>query len=121
MYAGWLIGVIIGQTGVAYIIQIAVPALNFIYPIVIVLILLNALPEQYTSKRIFRIVVITTLLFSIPDFLKSINITNLEPAKALIPLAEYGISWFLPSVSAYVIALLIERFTQQAEPLQTEH
>lgn len=118
--AGCFIGVIIGQTGVAYIIQIAVPALNFIYPIVIVLILLNALPEQYTSKRIFRIVVITTLLFSIPDFLKSINITNLEPLKAHIPLAEYGISWFLPSVGAYVIALLIERFTQQAEPLQTE-
>ena len=93
----------------------------FIYPITIVLIVLNVLPERWASPAVFKMVVLVTFIFSIPDFLKSINITNLEPLKAHIPLAEYGISWFLPSVSAYVIALLIERFTQQAEPLQTEH
>jgi len=117
---GCIIGVIIGQTGVAYIIEIAVPALHFIYPLVIVLILLNALPEDYTSQKVFRIVVITTMIFSIPDFLKSLNILNLENTKQLIPLAEYGIAWFVPAVLSYGIALIIEHFTSKPEPLNPE-
>ncbi|MFD2825680.1 branched-chain amino acid transport system II carrier protein [Leeuwenhoekiella polynyae] len=117
---GCLIGVIIGQTGVAYIIEIAVPALNFIYPLVIVLIVLNALPEKYTSQKVFRIVVLTTIFFSIPDFLKSLNILSLENTKQLIPLAEYGITWFVPTILSYGIARIAEYFTSKAQPLNPE-
>ena len=117
---GCVLGVIIGQTGVAYIIDIAVPALHFIYPLVIVLIILNALSEKYTSQKTFRIVVITTLIFSIPDFLKSLNILSLENTKQLIPLSEYGISWFVPAVISFGIARIIVHFTRQFEPLKPE-
>ena len=117
---GCVLGVIIGQTGVAYIIEIAVPALHFIYPLVIVLIILNALSEKYTSQKTFRIVVITTLIFSIPDFLKSLNILSLENTKQLIPLSEYGISWFVPAVISFGIARIIVHFTRQFEPLKPE-
>ena len=117
---GCVLGVIIGQTGVAYIIDIAVPTLHFIYPLVIVLIILNALSEKYTSQKTFRIVVITTLIFSIPDFLKSLNILSLENTKQLIPLSEYGISWFVPAVISFGIVRIIAHFTRQSEPLKPE-
>jgi len=70
---GCLLGVLMGQFNVHYIIAVAVPALMFIYPITIILILLNVVPDKYASKQVFRAVVITTILFSIPDFLGSIG------------------------------------------------
>lgn len=62
-----ILGVVMGQFDVGYIITVALPALMFIYPLTIVLIFLNVLPEKYASKKVFRWVVVTTLLFSIPD------------------------------------------------------
>jgi LIVCS family branched-chain amino acid:cation transporter len=67
---GCIIGVTVGQFDVNYIINIAVPALMFIYPITIALILLNVLPDKYASKLVYRGVTIAVLLFSIPDFLQ---------------------------------------------------
>ncbi len=62
-------GVLIGQFNVGYIIAVAVPALMFIYPITIILILLNVVPEKIASPLVFKAVTITTIIFSIPDFL----------------------------------------------------
>ena len=66
---GCLLGVVVGQFDVHYIINIALPALMFIYPITIILIILNVLPDKYTSETVFKVVALVTLIFSIPDFL----------------------------------------------------
>jgi len=100
---GCLIGILVGSYQVGFIIDIALPALMFIYPITIVLILLNILPEKYASKRVFRAVVFITFLFSIPDFLK--HIIPLEKVQYLIdyiPLASYSLAWILPAVLMFV-------------------
>jgi len=70
------IGVLVGQMNVKYIIDVALPALMFIYPLTIVLILLNVIPDKYASKAVFRAVVLITFIFSIPDFLKLLNTTR---------------------------------------------
>ena len=64
-----LFGVIMGSFDVGFIIDIAIPALLFIYPISIVLILLNVLPEKWATPLVFRAMVITAFVFSIPDVL----------------------------------------------------
>ena len=64
----------VGQFNVGHIIAVAVPALMFIYPITIVLILLNVIPEQWSSSKVFKRVVSVTVLFSIPDFLGSVGL-----------------------------------------------
>ena len=64
-----IIGILVGSFQVDFIIILAVPALMFLYPITIVLILLNVIPDKFGSKIVFRAVVFTTFLFSIPDFL----------------------------------------------------
>ena len=94
----------------AYIITVAFPALMFIYPITIILILLNVLPEKWASPKVFKTVVITTIIFSIPDFMGSLG--NWAPRKEFfewIPLSEYRLGWVLPAVAVFVISNMVKK------------
>ncbi|WP_366511041.1 branched-chain amino acid transport system II carrier protein [Winogradskyella sp.] len=109
-----VIGVIVGSYNVGFIIDIALPALMFIYPITIVLILLNVVPSVYASKLVFRAVVITTFIFSIPDFLKFlINPEKLQPILEKIPLAQHSLGWVLPALVAFGLVNLFESKLQK--------
>ncbi|MFD1062739.1 branched-chain amino acid transport system II carrier protein [Winogradskyella litorisediminis] len=107
---GCIIGVIVGSYNVGFIIDIALPALMFIYPITIVLILLNVVPKKWASSLVFKSVVITTFVFSIPDFLKFIiNPTKLEKLVEKIPLAENSLGWVLPALIIFVFVNLLQK------------
>lgn len=107
---GCVLGVVMGQFDVHYIIAIAVPALMFIYPITIVLILLNVIPEKFASPKIFRAVIITTILFSIPDFLGSIGLGEaISGLQNYIPLSSFSMGWVLPAVVVFVLVNLIRK------------
>ncbi len=111
---GCLIGVIVGQFDVQYIISIAVPALMFIYPITIALILLNVLPETYGSKLVYRGVTATVLLFSIPDFLQ-IFVTEewVSQLKMFIPFSKYSLGWVFPSIAVFWLINISELFIKK--------
>lgn len=108
---GSLMGIVMGQFDVKYIIDVAIPALMFIYPITIILILLNVIPEKWASALVFRGVVITAFVFSIPDFLKI-----LRPSEGLtsiinaIPLASYNLGWIIPSLLIFIILNMYRHF-----------
>ncbi|WP_298546996.1 branched-chain amino acid transport system II carrier protein [uncultured Aquimarina sp.] len=105
---GCILGVVMGQLDVHDIIVVAVPALMFIYPITIVLILLNVLPDKFTSSVVFRAVVIITIVFSLPDFLASIGFKNqVQSILEMIPLGEYSLAWLLPALVTLVVMNLI--------------
>ena len=109
---GCLLGVLIGQFDVHYIIVIALPALMFIYPITIVLILLNVMPKKWASPAIFKAVVGVTFLFSIPDFLKFIiNPKSLEGIQNIIPFSQHSLGWVLPAVIIFIIVNVLKKFT----------
>lgn len=109
---GCVLGVLIGQFDVQYIITIALPALMFIYPITIVLILLNVLPEKLASPTIFRAVISVTFLFSIPDFLKFIiNPENLTGIQSYIPFSEHSLGWVLPALLIFISMNVFKKFT----------
>lgn len=102
-FGGCALGVVVGQFNADYIIDIALPALMFIYPITIVLILLNVVPEKLADTRVFRMVAITTLFFSIPDFLSAIGhggiLGNLTD---WIPLSTFSMGWVLPALLVFL-------------------
>ena len=107
---GCILGVVMGQFNVGYIIAVALPALMFIYPITIVLILLNVVPNKFASPRIFKAVIITTILFSIPDFLASVNIGDaVSELQNYIPLSEFSMGWVLPALLVFVGVNLLRR------------
>ena len=112
---GCFLGVLIGQFDVHYIIVIALPALMFIYPITIVLILLNVLPEKLASPTIFKSVVGVTFLFSIPDFLKFIiNPESLTGIQSYIPFSEHSLGWVLPALFIFIFVNVFKKFTTKA-------
>jgi len=103
-------GVLIGQLDFHSIIVIAIPALMIIYPITIVLILLNVVPEKFASATIFKAVVITTILFSIPDFLSAVELGDLVASlKPYIPLSQFSMGWVLPALVVFVLVNLNQR------------
>jgi branched-chain amino acid:cation transporter, LIVCS family len=109
--AGCVLGVAMGQFNVGYIIDIALPALMFIYPITIILILLNTLPERYATTMVFRAVALVTFLFSIPDFLGFFMAEGaLDAITAYIPLSNYSMGWVLPAVLVFVLVNLFQSF-----------
>ncbi len=102
---GSVLGVIMGQFNVAYIIAVALPSLMFIYPVTIILILLNVVPDKFATPFVFRAVTMTTIFFSIPDFLGSIpSITLHADTFSWIPLQQYSLGWVLPALITFFIA-----------------
>jgi len=100
-----------GQFNVHYIIAVAVPALMFIYPITIILILLNVLPDKYASPLVFKAVIVTTVLFNIPDFLESIGFGDtISSVKDLIPLSAFSMGWVLPAGVCFFLANLFRKY-----------
>ena len=113
---GCLIGVAVGQLNVEYIIAIALPALMFIYPITIVLIFLNVIPGRYASPQVFRTVVLTTLVFSIPDFMESAGApASYTDIFSGIPLRQYSLGWLLPAMLVFVGANMILIYSKVKE------
>lgn len=108
---GSLMGIVMGQFDVKYIIDVAIPALMFIYPITIILILLNVIPEKWAPTLVFRGVVITTFIFSIPDFLKIlVPSENLDAIIGTIPLGHYNFGWIIPSILMFIALHIYKHF-----------
>ncbi len=105
-----IIGVLVGQFDVHYIIVVALPALMFIYPLTIVLILLNVVPQKYATKLVFKAVVLITFIFSIPDFLGFLMeaewLTNLKES---IPLANQNLGWVLPALATFIVVNVFQK------------
>ena len=105
-----ILGVVIGQFDVHYIINIALPVLMFIYPITIVLILLNVIPNKWASPLVFKTVVLITFVFSIPDFLQFLlPADSLSGIQNMIPLASKSLGWVLPALLTFVIVNIINK------------
>lgn len=96
------VGVLIGQFDVHYIIQVAVPTLMFIYPIIIALIFLNLAPDDLGTQKVFRVVILVAFIFSIPDFIGVFGeFENVKSITKYIPFANYNLGWVLPSMLTF--------------------
>ncbi len=100
---GAVIGILVGQLNVSYIINVAIPVLMFLYPIIITLIILNVMPGEWASSMVFRVVVLIAFVFSIPDFLGFLlpdsSLANLQN---YLPFAKEGLGWVLPALMSFV-------------------
>jgi LIVCS family branched-chain amino acid:cation transporter len=98
-----VLGVLIGHFEVDFIIKAAIPTLMFIYPITIVLILLNVVSNKFASPLVFKGVVFVTLIFSIPDFLGALHLGDfLKPITYWIPLSSKSLGWVLPALLMFI-------------------
>ena len=114
---GCFFGVLVGQFNVAFIIDIAIPILLIIYPVTIVLIILNAIPSKFTNPKLFKVVVYTTILFSLPDVLHIIFPENKVVLGLLnfIPFSKQSFGWVMPSLASYIVAYVYFKFLSNAK------
>lgn len=105
-------GVVVGQLDFHSIIVIALPVLMFIYPITIVLIVLNILPEKLASPMVFKVVVLTTFIFSLPDVFGFIVAPeNLVGIKSYIPLSKFHMGWILPAIIIFILVNAFQKIS----------
>lgn len=105
-----LLGVVMGALTVNTIIEIALPVLMIIYPLTIVLIVLNVLPEYLQGNLIMRAVVFITVLFSLPDALAYILPEGQSAGLfTWIPFSNYNLGWVLPSLVCFAIVAGMQR------------
>ncbi|AXG69318.1 branched-chain amino acid transport system 2 carrier protein [Kordia sp. SMS9] len=106
-----ILGVVIGQLDFHYIIIIAVPVLKFIYPITIVLIFLNVVPQKYATPLVFQAVVGITFIFGVFDAINFFYPENsfLINFRETIPLGMYDFGWVLPAFVTFLVIGLMPK------------
>lgn len=98
-------GVIIGQWEVSFIIEIALPVLLFIYPLIIIFIILHNLPASWVRPFTFRAVTLTVMIFSIPDVLNALGYS--WPASVLRSISPWNttdFSWTFPAFAVFLVS-----------------
>ncbi|GAA0739336.1 branched-chain amino acid transport system II carrier protein [Clostridium oceanicum] len=107
-----VISAVFGTFGVEKIIQIAVPILQILYPISIILVVITLAGKVVKSNKVVRVTIYATLIVSILDTINSISSGSIEFIKSIIefmPLASSGFSWLVPSVIVFLISSIIYR------------
>lgn len=105
-----VISFIMSIIGVDGIIKIAGPILEIIYPIVVVLVLLNLLGQRFRKRSIYLNSIIITVPFSILNILNSYNINNnIDRILKLLPLGEVGLSYLLPFLLYLFVVYIKQR------------
>jgi branched-chain amino acid:cation transporter, LIVCS family len=111
---GCALGVVMGAFSVNQIIDIALPILMIIYPLTIVLILINVLPERFCSKLVVRSVVLATAILSLPDALiLFFTEEDLQGILQWVPFSSYNLGWVIPAIIAYSAANLLEKYRSE--------
>lgn len=106
-----ILGVIVGQLDFHYIVVIAIPVLSFVYPITIVLIFLNVVPQKMATPLVFRAVVAITFIFGLFDAIFFFYPENsfLNNFRETIPLGTYDFGWVLPAVVTFLVVGLMPK------------
>ncbi|WP_315117642.1 branched-chain amino acid transport system II carrier protein [uncultured Clostridium sp.] len=106
--------IIIASMGVDTIVSLAVPILQILYPIVIVLVIMTLLGVK--NNMVIRVTTYVSLFISICDNLKylGLNIEFINNAIELIPLSNLGFVWVVPSILTFIISYLLLKLKANA-------
>ncbi|EJO5348860.1 branched-chain amino acid transport system II carrier protein [Clostridium botulinum] len=100
---------ILGIGGVDKIVKLAVPILQILYPIVIVLIAITLLGKYIKNDSVVKFTVYITLIVSIIDTINMLTggtIVFLKSILEIIPLSDVGFSWLVPAIVAFIIGTI---------------
>ena len=99
-----LVSMLLANIGLANILSLSVPVLNAIYPIAIVLIVVEFLPGRFQRTSVWRLSILFTAIQSIPAALPFGPLSTLMNA---LPLSSLGFGWLLPALIGIGAGLLM--------------
>ncbi|MCI7187405.1 MAG: branched-chain amino acid transport system II carrier protein, partial [Fusobacterium mortiferum] len=97
--------------GVDLIVQVAAPILVFIYPIAIVLIILNLFKGYIQDRGIFIGCVVGAGIIGAIETLEMLGVcpVGIYNLYLKLPFQDYGLAWIVPSIVFGVIFRIIEK------------
>ncbi|MBE2894123.1 branched-chain amino acid transport system II carrier protein [Spirabiliibacterium falconis] len=107
--------IIISDTGLDTLLRVTIPALLLIYPIAIMLVVLQLLRRKLPNITLsYNLTIAVTALLSACDSLKNMDLLPkaIEQWINYIPLADQGLMWLLPAMIALAISVLYGKSTR---------
>ncbi|MGO1711898.1 MAG: branched-chain amino acid transport system II carrier protein [Senegalia sp. (in: firmicutes)] len=107
-----IISALIANLGVESIVAFSEPILAVIYPVAIILIVLNLLDDFIKNKVIYIGAVYGTLLVSIMDGLKSLGVNSpiFDNIINILPFWDKGFGWLVPAIIGMLISITFSKF-----------
>lgn len=94
--------------GVDFIIKLSIPVLCILYPVTIILILLNVFGVK--DILVYRAATyITLIIITVEVGAQTFGLTGISEFLKLIPLADAGFAWITPCIAGMVIAYFISK------------
>lgn len=108
---GVIVSFILSILGVERIMEISIPILLFVYPIVISLYILNLLDKGNISPLVYKIVIIAVGLVSLADSINALGFADnfYVNTMARLPLAASGFSFIFVFVISLLIGLIVTK------------
>ena len=106
-----IVSLIFAGFGVDLIVQVAAPILVFIYPIAIVLIILNLFKGYIQDRGIFIGCIVGAGLIGAIETLQMLNACpeGIYKLYLELPFQDYGLAWILPSIVVGIIFRVVEK------------
>ncbi|OOF87845.1 branched-chain amino acid transport system II carrier protein [Rodentibacter ratti] len=102
----------VAQTGLTELLRITIPALLLIYPVAIMLVLLQIIRSKLSNiKFSYYFTLLVTVFFSACDSLKNVDLLPkaLENLLSHLPLYADGMAWLIPAFVALALSLFLGR------------
>ena len=112
-----IISFLLSILGVESIINISIPILVFIYPVMISLILLNLFGKFVKNDYVYKGVVLFTGIIGLIESLEALGIKNYYTKSVLeiLPFSDYGLTWLFPGIIGYILFSLMFRKVKMIE------
>lgn len=106
-----IISFLLSALGVDAIVKLAVPVLTIGYPIIIALVFYMIFDKKVPYNMAYILMVIgVTIVAVIETFGKQLGIGALVEIIKSLPLAQFGFTWFIPSLVCFVIGWILGKF-----------
>ncbi|MBE5906543.1 MAG: branched-chain amino acid transport system II carrier protein [Lachnospiraceae bacterium] len=103
------------NVGLDNIIALAAPILDFIYPILLILIFLATMKESVVSRQARYGTITGVIVFVSLQLIE--NLTHVSAVTAHMPLASYGFAWVLPAAIGMIVGMIIGRIVPAREAM----
>ena len=112
-----IVSFLLSILGVESIINISVPILVFIYPVMISLILLNLFGKYIKNDYVYKGVVLFTGVIGLIESLETLGIKNYYTKSVLeiLPFSDYGLTWLFPGIVGYILFSFAFRKVEKIE------
>lgn len=104
-----LVSALMALGGVEFIVGVAGPLLTMVYPLAIVLVLMNICNDFIPYKACFKWTVLATSLISIPAGLAELGFLTsaIQSLLSALPFNAFGLPWLTPSIFGFTLSFIL--------------